>query len=262
LTTRLTILGSGTSHGVPMIGCPCAVCRSDDPRDRRTRPSAVFQYDGRTLLIDTSPELRLQCLACGIERVDALLYTHHHADHVTGLDDVRVFNQRQRQTLAAYGSRATLDRLRKMFPYAFEADPDYPSVIPKLDAQAIAAPFELFGRVITPVPYLHGGLEVLGYRMGDSAYCPDCNHIPDASRPLLAGLDTLVLDAVRHTPHPTHFHLEQAIEEARRIGARRTYFTHIAHEISHAATQATLPAGMFLAYDGLVVEQSRQAAQE
>ena len=252
MSVRLTILGSGTSHGIPMIGCDCAVCRSEDPRDRRSRASALFSFDGCNVLVDTSPELRLQCLACGVTRVDAILLTHQHADHVVGLDDVRRFNSLQGQHLNVYGSRATLARVQQMFGYAFEEDPDYPSAKPVLRAVEIDGPFELLGRTVIPVPYWHGELPVLGFRIGDVAYCPDCSAIPDSSRELLRGLDVLVLDALRRRPHPTHFNLEQALVEAKRIGARRTYFTHIAHELSHAATSAELPADMALAYDGLI----------
>jgi phosphoribosyl 1,2-cyclic phosphate phosphodiesterase len=256
MSIRLTILGSGTSHGVPMIGCDCAVCTSADSRDRRTRTSAVISYSGADLLIDTGPELRLQCLACNISRVDAILYTHHHADHVVGLDDVRRFNWLQKSPIAVFGNATTIEHLGTMFRYAFDDDPHYPSAKPQLSANVLDGPIELFGRIVTPIPYLHGRLPVLGYRVGDIAYCPDCSLIPDESRPLLAGLDVLVLDALRRRPHPTHFTLDQAVEEARRIGAKRTYFTHIAHELSHAETNAQLPDGMALAHDGLVLESA------
>lgn len=251
---RLTILGSGTSHGIPMIACACAVCTSPDQRDRRTRTSAVFSYDGYHVLVDTSPELRLQCVAWRITRVDALLYTHAHADHVVGLDDVRRFNDQLDAPLDVYGSAATLVRVEAMFGYAFADDPDYPSAKPSLRPRAVTGPFELLGRPVTPIPYRHGPTDVLGFRIGRIAYCPDCNFIPEESRALLADLDVLVLDALRRRPHATHFNLAQAVEEARRIGARRTYFTHIAHELGHAQTNAELPAGMELAYDGLVCE--------
>lgn len=254
MAVRLTILGSGTSHGVPMIGCECAVCTSDDPRDQRTRASALFSYDGHNILIDTSPELRLQCIAAGVRHLDAIFYTHFHADHIVGLDDVRRFNWLQGGPVALYGDEATLSRLRQMFAYAFVADPAYPSARPEVQPVRLDGPVELFGRRIIPIPLRHGPLRVLGFRVGDIAYCTDCNGIPDESRPLLEGLDVLVLDAVRRKPHAMHFSLEQAVAEARRIGARRTFFTHIAHGLKHAETNAELPAGMELAYDGLVCE--------
>ncbi len=253
MSLKLTILGSGTSHGIPMIGCDCRVCASSDPRDKRTRTSAVFEVAGRRILVDTGPELRLQCVACGIADVDAVVYTHHHADHVVGLDDVRIFNHRRGRALPIYASAATLARLRSMFAYAFEHDPEYPSAKPELEPIEIRGPFEIAGIPLRPIPYRHGPLEVLGFRIGNAAYCPDCSFVPDESRALLRGLDVLVLDALRRRPHPTHFNLEQAVEESRRIGAERTWFTHIAHELLHAETNAELPAGMELAYDGLVL---------
>jgi phosphoribosyl 1,2-cyclic phosphate phosphodiesterase len=254
MRVRLTILGSGTSHGVPMIGCDCGVCTSSDPRDRRTRTSALFSYNDHHVLIDTGPELRLQCVAQNVRRVDAILYTHCHADHVVGLDDVRRFNWLQRTPLNVYGDATTLGRLREMFGYAFTEDLSYPSAKPDLHAITIDGPFELFGTTVRPIRYFHGPLPVFGYRIGSVAYCPDCSRIPDDARPLLTGLDLLVLDGLRRRPHPTHFNLEQAVAEAQRIGARQTYFIHIAHELPHAATNAELPAGMELAYDGLVCE--------
>lgn len=255
MPVSITILGSGTSHGIPMIACDCPVCTSPDPRDRRTRASALFRFDDHALLVDTAPELRLQCLASNVRHVDALYFTHHHADHVAGLDDVRRFNWLKRGPLPVHASDATLDHLRTMFRYAFEQDPDYPSAKPELIPTPIHGPFEIAGRTVTPIPYFHGPLPVLGLRIGDIAYVPDCSRIPDDSRPLLAGLDVLILDALRRRPHPTHFNLEQAIDEARRIGAARTFFTHIAHELGHAQTQAELPPNMFMAYDGLELTQ-------
>ncbi|MFQ5805730.1 MAG: MBL fold metallo-hydrolase [Phycisphaerae bacterium] len=254
MSVCLTVLGSGTSHGVPMIGCDCAVCTSDDPRDKRTRASAVFSYDGHNVLVDTSPEIRLQCVACGIRRVDAILFTHFHADHIVGLDDVRRFNWLQGGAIALYGDQPTLERLRRTFAYAFVDDPEYPSAKPELHTVLLDGPLELFGRRVLPIPLMHGPLPVFGFRVADIAYCTDCSFIPDESRKLLRDLDVLVLDAVRRRPHATHFNLAQAVAEARRIGARRTYFTHIAHELGHAETNAELPAGMELAYDGLVCE--------
>lgn len=249
----VTILGSGTSHGVPMIACDCPVCTSPDPRDKRLRPSIIIRYDNTSLLIDTTPELRLQCLAHDIRRVDAVLYTHYHIDHVAGLDDLRRFNWLQEGAIPVYGQTATLDRLRVMFPYVFEEENSYPSAVPKLELHAIdpgAPRFDVGGRTITPIPLMHGKLQVLGFRVGDFAYCTDVNYIPPESWPLLRGLDVLILDALRKRPHPTHFNLDQAVATAKQIGAKRTLFTHIAHELGHAETNASLPSGMELAYDG------------
>ncbi len=251
---RISVLGSGTSHGVPMIACDCAVCTSGDPRDRRTRPSIHIAWGERGLLIDTSPELRLQCIACGVKRCDAVLFTHHHIDHVAGLDDLRRFNWLQKAVLPCYAAEATLARLRQMFAYVFEHDPEYPSHKPQLELRRIEGPIEVCGREVTPIPLLHGRMPVLGFRLGRFAYCTDVSEIPGESWRLLEGLDVLILDALRQRPHPTHFNLEQAVEAARRIGAGRTYFTHIAHELPHAATNAGLPRGMELAYDGLALD--------
>ena len=251
---RVVFLGTGTSHGIPMIGCRCEVCTSNDPHDRRTRASILIQWGEHALLVDTTPELRLQCVACGVARVDAVLFTHQHADHIVGLDDLRRFNALQQASLPCYGSKHTLDVLRRMFPYAFADDPEYPSAKPHLTLHPIDGPLDLFGMPVVPVPLWHGRLPILGYRVGRFAYCTDCSRIPEESLELLSGLDVLVLDALRRRPHPTHMNLEQAVAAARQVGAKRTFFTHIAHELRHEAVNAELPAGMALAYDGQVIE--------
>ena len=251
---RIILLGTGTSHGVPMIACDCAVCTSSDPRDRRTRTGACVQVGEAALLIDTPPELRLQCVAGNIRRADAVLYTHQHADHITGLDDLRRFNALQQTSLTCYVNAATGPVLQRMVPYAFTHDPHYVSAKPDLNLSIIDGPFEAAGVKVIPIPLLHGRLPILGFRIGAMAYCTDCSEIPAASLELLAGLDVLVLDALRLRPHPTHFNLDQAIEAAGRIGARRTFFTHIAHELPHAATNDRLPKGMALGYDGQVID--------
>lgn len=249
---EVIVLGTGTSHGVPMIGCTCSVCTSNDPRDRRTRTSIFVRMGDQRILVDTATELRIQCIAHGIDRVDAVLYTHHHADHVTGLDDVRRFNWIMRQPLQCYGSERTLANLRQMFLYAFEHAPDSPHSRPELELNTIGDdPFTVGGETVVPVPLLHGSLPVLGFRFGDFAYCTDCSHIPDESLALLGGLEVLILEAVRRTPHPAHFNVEQAVKMASVIGARQTYFTHIAHQLGHEVTNRELPEGMALAYDGL-----------
>lgn len=251
---RVIMLGTGTSHGIPMIGCDCPVCTSDDPHDRRTRSSIVVQAAGSAILVDTTPELRMQCLACGVTRVDAVLFTHHHADHIVGLDDLRRFNALQKQVLTCYGNKATLSALEQMFPYAFHHRPDYPSTKPQLRLEPIGGPFEAAGVPVVPIPLLHGKLPVLGFRFGRFAYCTDVSVIPSESMGLLEGLEVLILDGLRRRPHPTHFNLDQAVEAAGRIGAKRTFFTHIAHELPHAATNAALPPGMALAHDGQIIE--------
>ncbi len=252
---RVTFLGTGTSSGVPVIGCQCDTCRSTDRRDQRWRPSVYIQLaDGTSVLVDTATDLRAQALAFGISRVDVIVFTHSHADHVLGLDDVRIFNFRQRAPIPCYGDDRTLQAIRRMFAYAFDPATPRAGGLPELTLLPIDGPWDLGGRTFIPVPIYHGAQVILGYRVGRFAYLTDCSAIPDSSWALLDRLDVLVLDALRRKAHPTHFSLAQAVETARGIGARQTYFTHIAHDLAHAATCAELPAGMSLAYDGLVVE--------
>jgi phosphoribosyl 1,2-cyclic phosphate phosphodiesterase len=252
---RVIFLGTGTSHGVPMIGCDCGVCRSDDPRDRRTRPSIVVECDdGLRLLVDTTPDLRTQALREDLRRVDAIVYTHAHADHVMGLDEIRRFNVLAKAPMPVYADAPTLDNLRRTFAYAFEADAPKGGGVPDLRLWTIGGPWCLGRQEVVPVPIRHGPWQILGFRFGRFAYLTDCNGIPAASLALLHGLDCLVLDALRRRPHPTHFSLDQAVAMARQIGAERTLFTHIAHDLGHAETCAALPPGMALAHDGLVVD--------
>jgi phosphoribosyl 1,2-cyclic phosphate phosphodiesterase len=263
---RITVLGSGTSHGVPAIGCDCEVCRSTDPKDRRTRPSILVEFDGqppsafaaavRSVLIDTSTDLRNQALAQDVRRVDAILFTHTHADHVFGIDDVRRFNNMQRSAIACFADRGTVRSLRSMFSYIFEPPAQKGGGLPELSLFAIGGAFTLGGVPVVPVPLLHGTLPILGFRFGSFAYLTDCNHIPDPSWPLLEGVQTVIIDALRHRPHSTHFSVTEAIDAVRRIGAGRAWLTHISHDLGHAATNAQLPAGIELAYDGLVLELS------
>lgn len=247
------MLGSGTSTGVPVVGCGCAVCTSSDPRNRRLRPGIKLDLPGGTIVVDTSPDFREQSLRFGIERVDAVLYTHPHADHVFGLDDLRVFNFRQRAAIHCYGSEPTIARLRQIFSYVFEEGQEGGGK-PRLELCAVAAPFEILGERVVPVPVWHGTMPVHGYRLGRFALVTDVNRIPEESFELLDGLDLLVLSALRYRPHPTHFSIDEAVEIAARIGAGRTVFTHIAHEVDHGALLRELPAGVELGYDGLVVE--------
>jgi len=249
---EVVVLGSGTSHGIPMIGCPCEVCTSDDPHDRRFRTSLFVRFSGVRFLIDTAPELRLQCLAHDIQAVDAILFTHNHADHVLGLDDLRRFNWLMKKALPCYGSEATLAGIRRMFTYAFEPAPNSPHSRPQLELHPIDAdPFVVGEATIIPIPLFHGPLPVLGFRFGRFAYCTDCNLIPESSMRLLVGLDVIILDALRKKPHPAHFTIDEAVAAAHRIGAKQTYFTHMTHELRHEDTNRYLPKGMALAYDGL-----------
>jgi phosphoribosyl 1,2-cyclic phosphate phosphodiesterase len=251
---ELLFLGTGTSAGVPMIGCHCEVCRSPDPHDKRNRCSVVFRYNGVNVLVDTSPELRLQCVASGIDHIESVVYTHAHADHIMGLDDLRRFNAARMGPLDVWADEKTHQSLDRCFGYAFvEPDPSSKLFRPHLVRRFIDGPFEIAGRTWTPVPLLHGEMPVLGFRVGRIAYCTDVSNIPESSYALLEDLDVLVLDALQKKRHTTHFSLEQAMEAARRIRPRQTWFTHIAHGLGHAATNAELPADMQLAHDGLIV---------
>ncbi|MEO7190713.1 MAG: MBL fold metallo-hydrolase [Vicinamibacterales bacterium] len=252
---RVLFLGTGTSHGVPMIGCECAVCRSTDPRDTRLRSSIYVECDdGLRVLVDTTTDLRQQALRHGIRRVDAILFTHSHADHIMGLDEVRRFNMMSGQPMPIFAERHTLEDLRRTFGYVFRSDAPRGGGVPDLRLWEIGGPFCLGGQEVVPVPILHGSWQILGFRLGGLAYLTDCSGIPPASMALLAGVDVLVLDALRRTPHPTHFTLDQAIAISQQLGARQTYFTHIAHELGHAAVSAELPHGVALAYDGLLLD--------
>lgn len=255
---RLTLLGTGTSFGVPQIGCACAVCTGSDPHDRRTRTAAVIEADGRRILIDTPPELRLGLLRAGIGAVDAVLYTHDHADHTHGIDDLRALSGGARGTLPLYGPADTLARLRAKFGYVF--DPHL-SAIPGSSAPSVAPHAVEAGRTETiagiavrPIAFAHGPSVVFGYRFGPIAYVTDVKAVDDAARQALAGVEILVLNALWYRPHPTHLSIPEAIEAARAIGARRTYLTHLTHETAHADLERDLPADVRPAYDGLVVE--------
>jgi phosphoribosyl 1,2-cyclic phosphate phosphodiesterase len=252
---EVLFLGTGTSMGVPMIGCTCPVCLSDDPRDNRSRPSILIRLEsGATILVDTSSDLRAQALRHKLTRLDAVLYTHSHADHILGLDELRRFNTLQKATIPLFGDERTLDDLRRIFSYAFRPprEPGH-EYVPQLAPFVLDGPISVAGVEVRPVPVRHGARTIHGYRFGSFAYLTDCNHIPDDSWPLLEGLDVLVLDALRLRPHASHFSLDQAVETATRIGARRTLFTHMAHDLGHAETCARLPEGMALAHDGLCV---------
>lgn len=252
---RLTFLGTGTSTGVPTLGCQCPTCTSSDSRDCRTRSSVLLEYDGRAVVIDTSPDFRQQGLRERISRLDAVVFTHTHADHVFGLDDVRVFNMRQKTAIPIYADSNSMANIRRIFDYVFRAD--YAAGgLPQLDPRLIEGPFDLWGVRMTPLPVMHGGLPVLGFRFGNTAYVTDFSVIPDPTLALMEGVDCLILDALRHKPHPTHSTLAQSLAIVRQIKPRRAFFTHIAHEVSHQAASAELPSGVELAYDGLKVDLS------
>ncbi len=261
-----------------MIGCDCPVCQSADPKDRRNRPSILIDLhpDGvadarserslvaastRFVLVDTSTDLRAQALTYGVRRVDAVLFTHSHADHVLGLDEIRRYNILQKETIPCYADPRTANDLRRTFSYIFDPTTTQGGGLPKILLSHIGGPFSAGGVEIVPVPLMHGPRPILGFRVGAFAYLTDCNEIPEASWPLLAGVRTLVLDALRERKHPTHFSVGEAIAAAARIGADRTYFTHICHDLGHAATCARLPRGVELAYDGLVLDIPDEAPE-
>ena len=262
---HLTVLGSGTSHGIPMIGCRCPVCTSADPRNRRMRCSAAVRLGEPTLLIDTTPELRLQAIAAGLDRVDAVVYTHAHADHVMGFDDLRRFADLAQAAIPVYAHPSALARLQRIFAYALtDAGPQMFGV-PTVDWRPWTGPVEVGGHRVTPVPLRHGLLPAFGVRIdapdgGALAWCPDCGGIPEASREMLGGLDVLFLDALRHKPHPTHFTVAEAVEAIRALAPRQAYLIHMGHDLDHAATEAALPdvpevpGGIRLAHDGLEVD--------
>ena len=250
---QLILLGTGTSVGVPSIGCPCDVCGSSDPKDKRTRCAVIAGLPQGNLLIDTPPDMRQQLLREKIGIVHAVLYTHEHADHLFGLDDLRLFPFYLGHGVPLYCDEQVENRIRKSFDYAFPSEePTHTGAVPQLTFQRIGAePFEVLGARITPVKLKHGPkFDVLGFRIGNVAYCTDTNGIPPESMALLQGLDVLILDALRPRPHVTHFSLDEAIEVARQLQPKRTIFTHISHDLGHAATNALLPARMELGYDG------------
>ena len=252
---RVTFLGTGTSSGVPMIGCSCEVCRSTDPRDTRLRPSIYVDVPGHaSILIDTTPDFRQQALTAGIARIDAILFTHSHADHILGLDDIRRFNWIQGGPVACYATAATWNDIRRTFHYAFDGAKRMGGGIPKIDQHVVDGPFRVKDVRVVPVPVWHGDAPILGFRFGSFAYLTDCNRLDEAAWALVEGVETLVIDALRDKPHTTHFTVAEALEVIARIKPRRAYMTHMSHDLGHAATSARLPAGVELAYDGLVLD--------
>jgi phosphoribosyl 1,2-cyclic phosphate phosphodiesterase len=253
-TLRLTVLGSGTSMGVPTVGCHCPVCSSSDPRDNRMRPSILLSRNGHNVLIDTTPDFRSQALRAGIDDLEAVLLTHAHADHIMGFDDVRPLSVARSKPLPVYGNKQAFEILRRAFYYAFDGKPKL-STVPSVTLKEIDGPFELLGAKITPIPLEHGDMQVLGFRFGRAAYLTDFSALPDSSLPLLKDLDDLILDALRDTPHPMHQTVAQALALLEKIKPKRAWFTHIAHDLSHAVTNERLRKqghpNVQLAYDGL-----------
>jgi phosphoribosyl 1,2-cyclic phosphate phosphodiesterase len=239
--------------GVPTLGCHCAVCESADPLDKRTRPSVMLAYGGRNVVIDTTPDFRYQAMRARIDRLDTVVYTHGHADHILGLDDIRPYNLKQRGAVPIYAAADTIAILRRQFAYIFDGAPT-PSSVPGVELHTIDGPFDLFGVCFVPVPVIHGPQTVLGFRFGKAAYLTDFSSVPEASKPLLHDLDDLILDALRYVPHPMHSTVEQSLALVEELKPKRAWFTHICHDLGHAQTNARLPTNVQLSYDGLSFE--------
>src|SRR5271154_2606078 len=257
MEATLTFLGTGTSMGVPPLGCGCAVCTSTDPHNRRTRPSVRLSYNDRTVLIDTGPDFHAQALREGIRRVDAVLYTHGHADHVMGFDDLRPLSFYGHSNLPVYADDATASNIERIFEYTFRKEDRYPTsarvLIHRLDPTP-GAGVDIFGACFQRIPVTHGREEITGFRFGRAAYLTDMSDIPEVSTPFLQDLDILILDALRLTPHPSHSHLEKSVAIVEQLKPRRAFFTHMGHDLDHATTNAMLPPHIQLAYDGLQLQ--------
>lgn len=250
---KVTILGCATSTGVPIVGCSCPVCTSDNPRNKRTRSSALVQTNGKNILIDTSTDLRSQALRHGITRLDAVLYTHSHADHTHGIDELRIYNFVNKSVIPCYGNAQTISNIENSFRYIFDGTKSAGGK-PKLELNVIDAPFEVHGIEIIPVDVYHADWTILGYRIGNMAYLTDCSGIPEESREKLNDLDLLVLSALRYRPHKAHFSVEQAVEIAEKINPKMTVFTHMGHELDYDKLSAELPPSVFPGYDGMEIE--------
>jgi phosphoribosyl 1,2-cyclic phosphate phosphodiesterase len=254
MQATLTVMGSGTSMGVPTIGCTCAVCRSNDPHDRRTRPSIMLSYGGHNVLIDTTPDFREQALRENLRQLDAVLYTHTHADHILGIDDLRPLTYHHPLgKLPLYATRANCEFLRNMFRYIFEANYKFGG-LPQVELIPLNGGVELFGARFEPVTVIHGETPILGFRFGSAAYLTDHSAVPAESLDKLRGLDILFLDALRHKPHPTHSSVEQSLAIVAEVKPKRAFFTHICHDLPHEETNAALPENVRLSYDGMKLE--------
>jgi phosphoribosyl 1,2-cyclic phosphate phosphodiesterase len=252
---RVTFLGTGTSTGVPVVGCRCGVCTSDDPRNKRLRQSVLIEENGLHILIDTTPDLRLQLLRRPIPRLDLILFTHSHSDHLMGLDDIRPFNFRQRDAIRAFANPQTAKAIRRAFGYIWDVNSQVGGGKPQLDLHEVTAPFDAGGVPVVPIPVHHGDWTILGFRIGAFAYITDTNGIPEESLQLLEGVEVLALDGLRVAPaHPTHFTIGEAVDYATRIRARETWLIHLTHEVDHAAVESGLPPEIRLAYDELVLK--------
>lgn len=253
MKATLTVLGSGTSMGVPTVGCNCRVCTSADPHDKRTRPSILVEYDGHVVLIDTTPDFREQAIREKITRVDAVFYTHAHADHILGLDDIRPLSFKHESKIPLYAHENAASSLESIFRYIFKSDYKFGGIA-RVEMNRIHGPVELFGASFDPVKIIHGEAEIHGFRFGSAAYLTDFSAIPDESKEKLRGLDILFLDALRHRPHPTHSTVANSLSLVEELKPRRAFFTHISHDLPHEETNKTLPEHVRLAHDGLKLE--------
>ena len=248
---KITILGSGTSHGIPVIGCRCDVCRSTDVKDKRTRSSILVENNNAQVLVDTSTDFRIQALREGVNRLDAIIITHAHADHIYGLDDTRSLTWDK--PLPLYASQLAANEIRTRFDYIFK-DSQIGGGKPNIDLRIVdGSTMDIAGMEVLPIPVKHGDLDIMGYRFSNFAYVTDCSYISKESYQLLKGVDTLVIGALRHKPHATHFSISEAIEASEKIGARRTWFTHLCHDVCHTALSEELNDDVSPAYDGMVI---------
>jgi phosphoribosyl 1,2-cyclic phosphate phosphodiesterase len=253
MRARLTVLGSGTSMGVPTIGCDCAVCHSADRRDRRTRPSVLLEYNDKVVLIDTTPDFREQAIREHIRKIDAVLYTHTHADHILGIDDLRPLSFHRPEKIPLYAQPEAAEFLRNMFSYIFDAEYKYGGLA-QVELKTINGIVELFGARFEPIKVIHGDTEIIGYRFGSAAYLTDFSEIPEESFAQLSDLDILFLDALRHKPHPTHSTVDNSLRIVERVKPKRAFFTHICHDLPHEATNAALPSHVRLSHDGMKLD--------
>jgi len=251
---KVTVLGSATSTGVPVAGCRCNVCQSKDRRNKRTRTSALVSIDGRNILIDTPPDLHQQVIDNNIEKIDAVIYTHDHADHIFGLDELRIFNFLQEGPIPIYGGKKTIARIQKIFEYIWDPEAPMGGGKPMIQAHAVNAAFDLFGLQVQPIEIFHGPQVIYGYRISDFAYLTDCSRIPDPSRESLSGLKLLILGALRYRPHSTHFSFSEAVAEIKRLQPERALLTHLSHCFDAEEGDYFLSHNVELAYDGLVIE--------
>lgn len=252
---KVTIMGCGTSTGVPVIGCPCDVCRSGDPRNHRTRSSITVSQDGVNVLVDTAPDLRFQAMATGLVSIDAVLYTHEHADHIFGMDELRTFNFVMGRPIPVYGSDKVIERIRKVFAYIWDPDAPKGGGLPMINTNVINGDLRFGGIEVKPLTLWHGRQSILGFKFGSSlAYMTDCNAIPDETLETVEGMPLVIIDALRYRPHTTHFAVEEAVDVVSKIKPGRALLTHLSHSLDYQRLKDELPDGIEPAYDGMVID--------